>query len=361
MFDDPAFIAKMTAIEARHGEVSALLGQPEVIGNRQEFLKLSKEHAEIDELVAKWRERSGLEAEIAGARAVLEGEADAELRELAREEIAALEQRRGALEQQIKVLLLPRDPNDEKNILLEIRAGTGGSEAALFAGDLFRMYMRFAERQGWKTEIMSLSEGAAGGVKEAIVLIEGKEVYSHLKYESGVHRVQRVPVTEASGRIHTSAATVAVLPEAEEIDIKIEEKDLRIDVMRAGGPGGQSVNTTDSAVRILHIPTNLIVICQDEKSQHKNKAKALRILRSRLLDLETAKAEAEERDARRAMVKSGDRSEKVRTYNFPQDRMTDHRIGLTRHNLPSVLDGDLADTIEALRAHFQAEALKRAG
>ncbi len=361
MFDDKAFIDKMAAIERRYEEVSSLLGQPEVISRRQEFTKLSKEHSELDDLVTEWRAHRKIVAELSDARAMLEDETDAEMRELARDELDELEGKRTTREQAIKILLLPRDPNDDKNILLEIRAGTGGSEAALFGGDLYRMYMRFAERKGWKTEVLSTSEGAAGGVKEVIVLIEGKEVYSQLKYESGVHRVQRVPSTESSGRIHTSAATVVVLPEAEEIDIKIEDKDLRIDVMRAGGPGGQSVNTTDSAVRIIHIPTNISVICQDEKSQHKNKSKAMRILRSRLLDHETAKLDAEERDKRRAMVKSGDRSEKVRTYNFPQDRITDHRIGQTRHNMSGFLDGDIMETIEALRAHFQSEALRHTG
>jgi len=360
MFDEPQFIAKMAAIERRFEEVGELLVQPEVIGKRQEFARLSKEHSTLSELVEAWRGYRALRTQIDEARQMVETEKDAELREMARQELAELDGRRDAEEQRIKVLLLPRDPNDAKNILLEIRAGTGGDEAALFGGDLFRMYMRFAERRGWKTELMSMSEGAAGGVKEAIVLIEGKDVYSHLKYESGVHRVQRVPATESAGRIHTSAATVVVLPEAEEVEVKIEDKDLRIDVMRAGGPGGQSVNTTDSAVRITHLPSNTVVICQDEKSQHKNKSKAMRILRSRLLDMETAKQDAEERDQRRAIVKSGDRSEKVRTYNFPQDRVTDHRIGLTKHNLPSILDGDINEFIEALRAHFQAEALKQA-
>ncbi len=360
MFEDKAFIDKMAAVEQRYEEVSALLSQPETLSNRSKYTELTKEHSELDDLVGAWREYRKLSAEIVDAKSMLETESDGEMRELAREELGALERKRETKGKAIKILLLPKDPNDEKNILLEIRAGTGGSEAALFAGDLFRMYTRYAERHRWKLEVMSTSEGPAGGFKEIIVLIEGKDVYSHLKYESGVHRVQRVPVTESSGRIHTSAATVAVLPEAEEIDVKLDDKDLRIDVMRAGGPGGQSVNTTDSAVRVLHLPTNLVVVCQDEKSQHKNKSKALRILRSRLLDLETAKKEAEERDQRRAMVKSGDRSEKVRTYNFPQDRVTDHRIGLTRHNLPGILDGDLDETIEALRAHYQAEALKHA-
>jgi peptide chain release factor 1 len=278
------------------------------------------------------------------------------MRALAREELSALDQRLAEGEQRLKLLLLPRDPNDERNVVLEIRAGTGGDEAALFAGDLFRMYMRFAERRGWKAEPLSATEGTAGGFKEIVVLITGKGAFSVLKYESGVHRVQRVPATEASGRIHTSAATVAILPEAEEVDVQIDEKDLRIDVFRSSGPGGQSVNTTDSAVRVTHLPTNIVVVCQDEKSQHKNKSKALKILRSRLLDHERERQEAAERDQRRSMVKSGDRSEKIRTYNFPQDRLTDHRIGLTRHNLDAILDGELADVNQALRAHFQAVA-----
>ena len=359
MFDDQAFIDKMTALDRRHQEVSDLLSQAEVIARRAEFTKLSREHSELSKLVAAWKDYRRLRAELDDAKALLASESDAEMRELARAELRALEDRIVAKEQDIKILLLPKDPNDGKNILLELRAGTGGDEAALFAGDLFRMYMRFAERQGWKSEIMSMSEGAAGGVKEVVVLIAGKDVYSKLKYESGVHRVQRVPATESQGRVHTSAATVVVMPEAEEVDVKIEDKDLRIDVFRSSGPGGQSVNTTDSAVRITHIPTGTMVICQDEKSQHKNKAKAMRILRARLLDLEIAKQEAEERDQRRAMVKSGDRSEKIRTYNFPQDRVTDHRINLTRHNLPAVLDGDLGDLTDALRTHYQTEALKQ--
>jgi peptide chain release factor 1 len=359
MFDDQAFIDKMTALDRRQQEVSDLLSQAEVIARRGEFTRLSREHSELTRLVAAWKEYRRLRAELEEAKALLASESDAEMRELARAELRALEERIEAKEQEIKILLLPRDPNDGKNILLELRAGTGGDEAALFAGDLFRMYMRFAERQGWKTEVMSMSEGAAGGVKEVVVLIAGKDVYSKLKYESGVHRVQRVPATEAQGRVHTSAATVAVMPEAEEVDVKIEDKDLRVDVYRSSGPGGQSVNTTDSAVRVTYIPTGTVVICQDEKSQHKNKAKAMRILRARLLDLEMAKQEAEERDQRRAMIKSGDRSEKIRTYNFPQDRVTDHRINLTRHNLPAVLDGDLGDLTDALRTHYQTEALKQ--
>jgi peptide chain release factor 1 len=358
MFQEPSFIDKMTTLERRHDEVSARLGLPEVINKRAEFLKLSREHAELEPLVAAWRGYRKLIDDLAQAKQVLETESDPDMRDMAREDLRSLDEQREAAEQAIKLLLLPKDPNDAKNTILEIRAGTGGDEAALFAGDLFRMYARFAERQGWRLEILSQSDGASGGFKEIVVLVDGKDVYSKLKFESGVHRVQRVPATETQGRIHTSAATVAVLPEAEDVDVKIEEKDLRVDVFRSSGPGGQSVNTTDSAVRMTHIPTGIMVVCQDEKSQHKNKAKALKILRSRLLDAEIATQKAAESAQRKAQVGSGDRSEKIRTYNFPQDRVTDHRIGLTRHNLPSVMDGDIGDVIEALRANDQAEALK---
>ncbi len=357
--EDQAFLAKMATIERRYDEISNLLGQAEVIGNRSEFTKLSREHADLTDLVGAWRRYKEIIDQIAGAKSMVEeAGGDEEMRSLAEEELKELESQREEQEQRVKILLLPKDPNDEKNILLEIRAGTGGDEAALFAGDLLRMYLRYAEQNGWKTEVMSMSEGTSGGFKEAIVSVEGKDVYSKLKFESGVHRVQRVPATESQGRIHTSAASVVVMPEAEDVELDIQDKDLRIDVMRASGPGGQSVNTTDSAVRIVHLPTNITVVCKDEKSQHKNKAKAMKILRSRLLDMEIAKKEAEERDQRRAQVKSGDRSEKIRTYNFPQDRVTDHRINMTKRNLPGILAGDIDEIIEALRAQAQAEALQ---
>ena len=348
---------KLAEVEARYTELTRLLADPDVIARRSDFQKYAKEHSDLSELVEAYRRYSKLGDELEDNKRLLE-EKDAELRAMAREEVARLGGERESLAEKMKVLLLPKDPNDEKNIVLEIRAGTGGEEAALFAGDLFRMYNRYAERHRWKVEILSISEAQAGGVKEALALVTGDKVYSALKYESGVHRVQRVPATEAQGRIHTSAATVAVLPEAEEVDIKIEEKDLDIKVSRSGGPGGQSVNTTDSAVQVTHLPTGIQVRCTSEKSQHKNKSQAMKILRAKLFEIEEEKRHAAERDARRSQVGSGDRSEKIRTYNFPQDRLTDHRIGYTRHNLPELLDGALDPVIEALRTHFQAEALK---
>jgi len=361
MLDSPNFREKMATLERRHEEVGALLGTPEVINKRAEFMKLSREHAELDPLVAAWKSYDKLIADLKQAKQMVEAESDPELREMARDEARQLEEQRGTLEQQIKILLLPKDPNDGKNAILEIRAGTGGDEAALFAGDLYRMYSRFAERQGWKLETMSMSEGSSGGMKEVIVLVEGKDVFSKLKFESGVHRVQRVPATEAQGRIHTSAATVAVLAEADEVDVKINEVDLKIDTYRSSGAGGQHVNTTDSAVRITHMPTGVVVACQEERSQIKNRAKAMKMLRSKILEAEQLKQAQAEAAARKSQVGSGDRSEKIRTYNFPQDRVTDHRIGLTKHNLPGIIDGNIDEIVDALRANAQAELLKESG
>ncbi len=351
---------KLQSVEARFEELDRLLSDPAVIARRSEFQKYSKEHSDLSDLVTAFRALRSIQSEMAANKPLLD-EKDADMRAMAKEEQTRLEAEQTRLEEEIKLLLLPKDPKDDKNILLEIRGGTGGEEAALFAADLFRMYSRYAERHRWKLEIMSSTDAAAGGLKEIVVLITappGGKVYSQLKYESGVHRVQRVPATETQGRIHTSAATVVVLPEVEEIDVRIEDKDLEIKVSRSGGPGGQSVNTTDSAVQILHKPSGIQIRCTDEKSQHKNKDKAMKILRARLYEIEEQKREDAEREARREQVKSGDRSDKIRTYNFPQDRLTDHRIGLTRHNLKEILDGDLDDIIQALRTHYQAEALK---
>jgi peptide chain release factor 1 len=351
---------KLADVEKRFHELEAMLGDPAVIANRKEFVRLSRERSSLEGVIDAYRAWKKLDQE-SRELAVLLDDSDPELREMARAELPDLRTRLGAVQDDLRVLLLPKDPNDDRSVIVEIRAGTGGEEASLFAADLFRMYSRFAERLGWRVEILSSNATGLGGFKEIVCSIEGRGAYSQLKFEGGVHRVQRVPETEASGRIHTSAVTVAVLPEADEVEVEIDEKELRIDVFRSSGPGGQSVNTTDSAVRVTHLPSGLVVSCQDEKSQHKNKAKALKILRARLLE----RAEAEQRSAiaqsRRSMVGSGDRSERIRTYNFPQSRVTDHRINLTLHALDRVLDGDLAPIVGPLVAHHQAEALKVAG
>jgi peptide chain release factor 1 len=350
---------KLASVEARYGELMTSLGTATVQNDPAEYRKQAKALSDLEPLVEKYREYKSVASEIAQAEELARG-SDTDLRALAEEELAGLTARRDRIDAELKVLLLPRDPNDEKNVIVEIRGGTGGEEAALFAGDLYRMYTRFAERQGWKMEVMSLSEAAQGGIKEVIVNIEGKGVYSKMKYESGVHRVQRVPATEASGRIHTSAATVAVLPEADEIDVQIEAKDLRIDTFCSSGPGGQSVNTTYSAVRVTHIPTGLVVSQQDEKSQIKNRAKALKVLRSRLYEIEMRKQQDAIAKERRGQVGTGERSEKIRTYNFPQSRITDHRINFTTHQLHGVLDGNLSELVEALTTYYTAERLKEA-
>jgi peptide chain release factor 1 len=350
---------RLDQIESRYEELNRALASPEIVHDSAKYQKTAKAHSEIAPVVEKYREYKDLKRGIAESKAVLADETDSEMRAYAEEELAKLEGRIGTVEEELKVLLLPKDPNDEKNVILEIRAGTGGDEATLFAAEVFRMYNRYAESQRWKVEVLSTSESAVGGLKEVIALIEGDRVFSRLKYESGVHRVQRVPATEQQGRVHTSAITVAVLPEAEEVDVKIEAKDLRVDTFCSSGPGGQSVNTTYSAVRITHIPTNTVVSCQDEKSQIKNRDKAMRVLRSRLYEVEMQKQQDALAKERKQMVGSGDRSEKIRTYNFPQNRLTDHRIGFTIHQLEQVMDGKIQPLIDALITHFQAEHLKR--
>jgi peptide chain release factor 1 len=349
---------RLNQIEAKYDELTRALASPEVIGDSSKYQKTAKAHSELADIVDKYREYKDLQRGIAESKAMVAEEPDVELREYAQEELTRLEERLAATEAELKVLLVPKDPNDEKNVVLEIRAGTGGDEATLFAAEMFRMYTRYAESQRWKVEVLSTSESGVGGLKEVIAIIEGKGVYSRMKYESGVHRVQRVPQTEQQGRVHTSAVTVAVLPEAEDVDVKIEAKDLRIDTFCSSGPGGQSVNTTYSAVRITHLPTNTVVSCQDEKSQIKNREKGMRVLRARLYEMEMEKQQAALAKERKAMVGSGDRSEKIRTYNFPQNRVTDHRIGLTIHQLADVIDGKLQPVVDALITHYQAEKLK---
>jgi peptide chain release factor 1 len=349
---------KLRDIEIRYRELEGLLSDPKIVSKQGLYQKYAKEHADLRELVETIRQYEKIRDQIEEYQGVL-AEGDEELKAIVKEEMPQLKQKQTDLEEKLNIFLLPKDPNDDKNVFLEIRAGTGGDEAGLFAGDLFRMYARYAETQGWRVEVVSSSStGGTGGFKEIIALIEGNGAYSRLKYESGVHRVQRVPVTEAQGRIHTSAVTVAIMPEAEEVELNIDQNELRVDVYRSTGHGGQSVNTTDSAVRITHLPTGLVVTCQDEKSQLKNKIKAMKVLRARLLDAMVQKQNAEQAQTRKSQVGTGDRSERIRTYNFPQGRITDHRINMTRYDLDNFLNGNIGAMIDALATHYQAESLK---
>ena len=351
---------RLDEAEARYNELTAKMADPAVISDSEQYRKISKAQSELAELVAKYRDYQKADRELTDARAML-SESDADLQQMAQMEVTRLEPEVAALEQDLQLLLLPKDPNDEKNVIVEIRKGAGGDEASLFAAEVFRMYTRYAEEQRWKVEITSLSESSVGGLNEVIAMISGHKVYSRLKYESGVHRVQRVPETETQGRVHTSTITVVVMPEADEVDVQVDAKDLRIDTFCSSGPGGQSVNTTYSAVRITHLPTNTVVSCQDEKSQIKNRSKAMQVLRSRLYQMELEKQQAAIGAERKSMVGTGDRSEKIRTYNFPQNRVTDHRIGLTLHQLDLTMEGRLQPVIDALTSYYQSERLRDEG